>query len=317
MATPQTSAAALGFGCASLGSRVSAHDGVLALARAIAAGITHFDVAPAYGRGAAEDILGRFIREATPGPLRICTKVGLAAPPTPGPLKALIPLARRLVTTVAPLRVIARRAGVGRNRAAPLTATLVRNSIDASLSRLGVAQVAIYALHNATPDDLSRDDIRRALQDVLAAGKAAHVGVASSHAAAEAAIELGEPYGVVQVALDLDGRAEATVAMARQAGVRCILHSVFGVGGAAERLLVAAQTPQGRATLTAAGYDGPPKDAIADLLLDRALALNPGGVTLVSMFSSEHLARNLARAAQAPRAVAPALVRQLANLVPG
>jgi aryl-alcohol dehydrogenase-like predicted oxidoreductase len=315
MSTPQPSAAILGFGCASLGSRIGERDGRLALARAIDAGVTHFDVAPAYGRGAAEDILGRFIREAAPGPLRICTKVGLVPPPTSGPLKALMPLARRAIAAAAPLRGLARRAGAGRNRATPLTAATIRASIDASLTRLGLEQVAIYALHNAAPEDLSRDDVRRALEDVLAAGKAAEIGVASSHDAAEAAIALGEPYGVVQFALDVDGRAEAVFDMAHGADVRCILHSVFGIDGAMDRLLKAARTPDGAAALSAAGYDGPPKAAIAELLLDRALALNLDGVTLASMFTPEHLAGNLARAAQAPRSMAPGLVKRLAALV--
>ena len=43
----------LGFGCASLGSRVAAADGLNALAAAFDAGVNWFDVAPAYGAGEA------------------------------------------------------------------------------------------------------------------------------------------------------------------------------------------------------------------------------------------------------------------------
>src|SRR5262249_28655811 len=52
-------ASALGFGCASLGSRVSASHGLSALARAHEAGINWFDIAPAYGAGEAEAIFSR------------------------------------------------------------------------------------------------------------------------------------------------------------------------------------------------------------------------------------------------------------------
>ena len=42
---------AIGFGCASLGSRISAADGRRAIARALDLGLTWFDVAPPYGDG--------------------------------------------------------------------------------------------------------------------------------------------------------------------------------------------------------------------------------------------------------------------------
>ena len=51
----------LGFGCASLGSRVDAAEGRRALEAAIDAGVTWFDLAPVYGGGA-----GRGDRRAVP-----------------------------------------------------------------------------------------------------------------------------------------------------------------------------------------------------------------------------------------------------------
>ena len=52
----------LGFGCASLGSRVAAAEGARALAAAFEQGVDWLDLAPAYGRGAAETIAADFIR---------------------------------------------------------------------------------------------------------------------------------------------------------------------------------------------------------------------------------------------------------------
>jgi aryl-alcohol dehydrogenase-like predicted oxidoreductase len=51
----------LGFGCASLGSRIGARPGLLALEQAFDAGISWYDVAPSYGDGNAEAILGNFL----------------------------------------------------------------------------------------------------------------------------------------------------------------------------------------------------------------------------------------------------------------
>src|SRR5438105_10248388 len=70
---------ALGFGCASLGSRVSEAQGLRALGLAYERGVTWYDVAPPYGDGEAEGILGKFLagrRER----VAICTKFGIPRP---------------------------------------------------------------------------------------------------------------------------------------------------------------------------------------------------------------------------------------------
>ena len=50
----------IGFGCASLGSRIGSREGINALERAYTAGVTWYDVAPSYGDGMAESIVGEF-----------------------------------------------------------------------------------------------------------------------------------------------------------------------------------------------------------------------------------------------------------------
>src|SRR5260221_4968652 len=64
-----------GFGCASLGSRVDAKRGTAALARAFDAGITWFDVAPSYGDGQPEGLLGKYLASKR-SQVVICTKSG-------------------------------------------------------------------------------------------------------------------------------------------------------------------------------------------------------------------------------------------------
>lgn len=61
---------------------------------------------------------------------------------------------------------------------ASLTPAYLRSAIDASLSRLGVDQVDLYQLHG--PDDEHRvDEIVEFLDEVVASGKARHVGVSN------------------------------------------------------------------------------------------------------------------------------------------
>src|SRR5215472_15205928 len=93
----------LGFGCASLGSRVSARQGLFALARAHEAGVSWFDIAPAYGAGEAEAIFSRFLagrRER----LSILTKVGLAPPRRSALLRAAYAVGRPLLGVARDLR---------------------------------------------------------------------------------------------------------------------------------------------------------------------------------------------------------------------
>ena len=171
--------------------------------------------------------------------------------------------------------------------------------------------MAVYALHMAAIEDLGRDDILRCLDDMVKSGKTRSISVASTHDAAAAAIGIGAPYGVVQFALDLDESVEALIQRAHKADMGCVTHSVLGLDGPADILAAAAQKTPNAACLRSAGYDGATTEAVSDLLLDRALALNAQGVVLMSMLSDRHIDRNVARAAAPVRPEAPALVRTL------
>jgi hypothetical protein len=290
----------LGFGCASLGSRISRRAGLRALHRAHERGVDWFDVAPAYGAGEAEQILAAFLKGRRDG-LRLTTKVGLAPPARIGAMRLLYAAGRPAIGALSGLRRAFRSMSATRNRHVPLTAALIETSIADSLRRLSVDHVDVYALHDPAPDDIARDDVLRALERVLARGQARHVGVAGKGAACDVAARVGGPYGVLQMSVcDLsDGRAE------RARAHPVVTHSIFGVDGLKRRVETALADPARRAALAAAGYDGPPSEAAADLLIDCAFALNPGGVALASMFDPRHLDRNLARAARPIAAGAP------------
>jgi aryl-alcohol dehydrogenase-like predicted oxidoreductase len=299
----------LGFGCASLGSRISAGDGLRALAAAAEAGVTWFDLAPAYGGGRAEAIAGPFL-SARRERVRIATKVGLAASPSrAGLAKALMPIARRAVGLVPPLRNALRRTQAPLRLT--LTPELIRTSLEASLRRLGTDHVDLYALHDAAPEDLGRDAILRVLEDLVAAGKTRTVAVASDAAAARAALTRGAPFAAIQLAMPAPGEETGVLAAARAARFGLITHSVFGVEGALERLGRRAADPAVAPRLREATGIASPSRALARLLLARAFALNPEGVVLVSMFSERSRAENLAAAAEPPGAAACSLLDEI------
>lgn len=306
-------ASCLGFGCASLGSRVPKDEGLRALAATFERGVDWLDLAPAYGRGAAEAIAAEFIRGRRDR-LRICTKVGLAPPKADGGLAAaLMPLMRRAVALAPGLRGALRRSGAQTNRKLPLTPDLIQGSLEQSLRRLGTDHVDLYALHNAGPEEIADEGVLRALEAVLAAGKARAVAVATSPEAAAAAIAQGAPFGVVQLALPAPGGTAPVFAAATAAGFGAIGHSVFGVEGALAGLEARlAADPGAAAEVAAAAGTGDPQAALGRLLLGRAFAINPTGIVLASMFSERSRSENLALAEAEPDNAARALLDRLA-----
>ena len=292
----------LGFGCASLGSRVGEKAGLRALAAAHDAGVAWFDLAPLYGAGRAEEIAGRFLKGRPRDGVQICSKVGLAAGVRPGGLKAaLMPLARVAVQAVPALRGALRRGGAQPAEALPLTPALLTGTIEATLRRLGTDHLDLYALHGVAAAGLT-DEVARALDDIRTAGKARAVAVASGEAAGLAAIRRGAPFGVVQAATPGlgepgSGEPDALLPAAQAAGFGVVLHSVFGIEGSLAALEARAVDPAFRAAVSAGAGDF--DRSLARRLLERAFWLNPDGVVLVSMFTEASRVQNIA-IAEAP-----------------
>jgi len=299
----------IGFGCASLGSRVGASAGLYALAAAREAGVVWFDVAPAYGAGAAENLLGDFLQGRRHN-VRVTTKVGIAPPARLALMKAAYALGRPLIGSAAGLRASFRSLSATRNRRLPLSGDLIARSIEGSLRRLRIDHVDVFALHDPDPADVGNDEILRALEQVLERGQARAIGVAGTREACVAAKMGGEPYSVLQMSVEALARARTHFADGPH---RLVTHSVFGVNGGMLGRTVAALKSRRDKTfrLIDLGYSANAEEAAADLLLDYAFALNPDGVVLASMFNPRHRAANLLRAKRQPFAPAVELVREL------
>lgn len=112
------SVSALGFGCGDVGglmSRGDAADQVRVIARALEAGITFFDTADSYGKGASEEALGRALRELGADPF-VATKVT-------------------------------------RPDAELIDGVTIRQSLEESLRRLGRDRVDLFLLHGRVGSD--------------------------------------------------------------------------------------------------------------------------------------------------------------------
>lgn len=249
----------LGLGCASLGSRISRRAGAAAIARALDAGISWFDVAPSYGDGEAEAILGGALAGAK---VAILTKVGLQSSPTSGLKMMMRSIARPLVAAVPGLQTLVKPARAGVIERVKLSAETIRMSALRSLERLRVDRVAVLALHDPSDDDVRSDEVLRALDDLKRQGLAARVGIAGTYDSFMAANAANAQIDVAQFGA-ADGSHRVAPLAAR--GVFTVVHSVFAGGST----------------------------------LRECLAANRAGVVLVSSFKPDHLRANVAIASGA------------------
>ncbi len=130
---------------------VDADEAVATLRRAVDLGVTLFDTADVYGFGDNEQLVGRVL-----APIRdqvtIATKFGIVRRPDhdwSGPNPA-----------------------DGRPE-------YVRQTIDASLTRLGMDHVDLYYQHRADPD-VPIEDTVGAMAELVAAGKVRHLGLSKA-----------------------------------------------------------------------------------------------------------------------------------------
>ena len=271
-------ASRLGFGCASLGSRIGDVAGRRALAAAFDQGITWYDLAPSYGDGRAESIFGNFAKDRR-DKLFICTKCGIESRSPPMVAGLLRPLVRAVLTATPRMRPLITRARLPAHRI-PLTGAFVRSSLERSLRRLRTDYVDVLALHEPTPEEADNEDIIRALEDAVKTGKARAAGVAgAAQTVAHVLTNRSEGnmvFSHVQVAA-LDYAQIGPLLGPPNQLPWCVTHSVFTA----------------RPTLATLPNDP----------LDVALRENSHGVVLASMFSAKHLAENIATLAKYNTAV--------------
>jgi len=295
----------LGFGAASLGSRVGAGQGLRALHEAYDAGVNWFDLAPSYGDGEAEVIFARFAAGRRDG-LYICTKVGRTVGRASPAARLLRPLARRVVAAAPALRPLAARGRPGAEFRA-LSAASIQDSLEASLSRLRVEQVDVLALHDPPLEDMLREDVQRTLENLRTSGKARGIGFAGASATALECARLGLAFDVFQVPFEVTGGGVANLTSPMAVGAprrRVVGYAVRAAIDAAVTL--AADRREVAAALRSLGYEAPAMEALYAAVLDLALQ-GPGDVILASVLRADHRRSNLDRLRRAPIAPAPAI----------
>lgn len=173
----------LGLGCGPLhGGMLTQVSGRL-LESAYEAGIRHFDVAPPYGLGLAEGVLGKHFATRR-DQITIATKAGIARPRHP----LLMSTVRNLIKPVlGRLPGWSAAAQQVRETAAPsgnFDPDFVRGSLADSLARLGTDKVDVFLLHEVEAAAVTQQ-LAALLKEFLRTGLAGAIGVGTTRADAE------------------------------------------------------------------------------------------------------------------------------------
>lgn len=288
---------ALGFGCASLGSRVSTAKGRRALDMAFERGVTWYDVAPPYGDGGAEDRLGRFIQNRRDRVI-VCTKFGIARPNI-SRLKLLFrPAARSLVAIFPKVRAtISRARNTGAHSA--IDPETIEPSVIDSLRRLRTDYIDVLALHEPTATEAAEERIFEVLERLRDNGFIRTISIAGAPTSIEAAIRASRPVAFAQFPDDPFADCAQKLRASIPPDVRpfFVTHGVFG-SGVIERLERMPKVKQAALDALAATSMYDARTLAPDFLLTFAFSNNPDGVVITSMFSDEHIDRNCAVAAK-------------------
>jgi aryl-alcohol dehydrogenase-like predicted oxidoreductase len=155
------STSAIGFGCGRLAGRATFRESTALVETALDLGIRYFDVAPSYGLGTAEDVLGAVIG-ASPE-VTVATKVGLPRPVYSASRNTLRKIVKPLVGRSASLKRLASRADRAARRSAGertrfnFSASVIRRSLEESLEQLRRDSVDVFLAHEPHPDDLNSE----------------------------------------------------------------------------------------------------------------------------------------------------------------
>lgn len=243
----------LSFGTASLHHLPSSHRRQDLLAAAFDHGFTHFDTAPYYGFGIAEQELGRFLKGRR-GRVTIATKVGLYPPGSPCQDTASVWLRKALGKVLPAFSRSVVDWSIG----------AASKSLDSSLHRLGIDQIDLLLLHEpisgAVQSDLFLDWLKRE-QDK---GRIRAWGLAGQADCMEAWLSINHPLGMVLQVRDSLDRMEADLVMS------CGRDLQITYGYLSSPSLM-------------------PKSSTAENILEKAMRRNTTGSVLVSTRQLTHL----------------------------
>ena len=278
----------LGIGLATLMREPSPRAQQRLLDAAHDAGIRHFDVAPSYGLGAAERVLGKFLRRRAAG-VTIATKVGIRARGNAALMRIVQRPARALLRRFPALRGRTTHAVGGVVHAPPdFSLANASRSLEDSLRALRIEHLDLLLLHEARPSNLSGGEVIDWLQEQKRRGRVGAIGVATSPESATAIVNAyPRVFDVVQVPANVFAPASDLIESA--VVPLTITHSVLAapLERIAER--AAADAAWFAAFSSEVGRDLSARGELARLLLATALEANERGIVILGASRESHI----------------------------
>ena len=195
----------LSFGTASLHHLLTRRARQRLLCHACERGFSHFDTAPLYGHGLAEEELGVLLASGR-GALTVGTKLGLYPPRWSRPRASWVWAHRALSRALPRLS----------RPVVSWSLAHAERSLERSLRRLRRSHVDVLFLHEPDPELLAADELLRWLERQRAAGKVRFHGVAGD--ARRVTRWIADDHALCQVLQLRDSIARREADVARQAG---------------------------------------------------------------------------------------------------
>lgn len=179
---PDIYSSKLGFGCAAVAGSVDRATALRAMAIASDEGVTHFDVAPSYGYGEAESILGEFLAKSKNDRLVVASKFGIEATRAARVLRPVKSLARHLLRSrnkgnrTAGAKAMP-KVGSSLLRPIPITGIGLAQSVEQSLKRLKRDRLDYLFLHEPQDQVMNLDEVMRAVENLKRDGKVRAFGL--------------------------------------------------------------------------------------------------------------------------------------------
>lgn len=269
-----------------------------ALGYAFERGVTWYDVAPSYGDGEAEEILGKFLAGRRDRAI-VCTKFGIPRPLISPLVRLLRPVLRAALRALPqlPMGAAVDRPVADGSRLHP---EQIESSVVDSLRRLETDYIDVLALHEPSPQDCANESVLRELQRVVEKGYVRCIAIAGTPEAAVAGARASDLYKIAQLPDSpfAPALSQVKAALGEETSLFFVTHGVFSAHDLLARLLIGDGGRLG-SLASQLGY-GPPF-MTSEMLLDHAFAANPNGVVLASMFTQSHIEMNCTRARRAPR----------------
>jgi aryl-alcohol dehydrogenase-like predicted oxidoreductase len=279
----------LGFGCGDLYGGERRASSAQLIEAALDVGVRYFDVARLYGNGTAEDVLG----EALAGvrdQVVIASKAGIL-PWSMLTSDRVKTKATTLAHKVLPFIPAGRPA---RERYGAFRPDELRRSVEHSLKALRTEYLDLLLLHECQLPDATSQETLSLFERLRAQGKVRRFGVATDFPTTVRILEAAPgTFDAAQFPSDaLNGNVSR---LPRSWTGLTVTHSALKSALPA-LAAVAADPARAAAWREAVGVPLEDRSALAELLLQDALAANPGGVTLFSTSRPERVREAVAAA---------------------